>query len=112
MNPYPRGLDPPGKSEERRCPHCGFLLPEQRPAVEVEDLRRFCRDRNLVIFAGERVTEETAAAILGRQSSTLRNWRCEGAPLRFSRSGQGRGRIYYYLADLAQFLTRDENLCG
>jgi hypothetical protein len=100
----------PGQGEGRRCPHCGRPLPEQHPAVLVDELRRFCRDQNLVIFAGDRVDENAASDILGKVNGTLRNWRTQALPLPFSRTGAGRGRIFYRLQDLADFMNR-KDLC-
>jgi hypothetical protein len=97
------------RSEDRRCPHCGRPLPEQRPAVVVDEPRRFCRERNLVIFAGDRVDENGASTILGKANGTLRNWRAQALPLPFSRTGAGRGRVFYRLQDLADFMSREDS---
>jgi len=92
----------------KRCPYCNRILPaeDERGAISQEDLRKFCLERKFVIFAGDRVDEKTAAALLGKSNGTLRNWRGTGRPLPYTRSGAGRGRPYYHLKVLAEFLNR------
>ncbi len=88
-----------------RCPCCGCEI-DPEPAVSVGDLRDYCRQHGLPIFPGGRVSELVAAELLGKASGTLKNWRCTHGPaqLPYVRSGGGRGRISYRLADLADFL--------
>jgi len=91
----------------RRCPHCGKLVDAQ-PDDLIEQLRQWCRANGHPVFPGDRVSESTAAAILGRAPATLRNWRIQGGPIAAQRTGAGRGRISYRLSDLAEHLESPE----
>jgi hypothetical protein len=92
-----------------RCPHCGHLLDADDHQTTVEDLRRTCRENGWG-FPADRVSEQTAARLLDRSPGTLRNWRSFGSrPLPYSRPGSGRGRITYRLADVAEFMDRQDN---
>lgn len=93
----------------RPCRHCG-RLPYDDEQNTVEALRQHCLDNDLTILPGDRVREDTAAILLGRSVNTLRNWRCQGAPLPVYRSGAGRGRLTYRLQDLAEHLDRNDEL--
>jgi hypothetical protein len=93
----------------KRCPHCGHFFEEDSPGgVTVDELKAFCRDRGIIVHAGDRVDERTAAIILDREPGTLRNWRLQARPLPYLRSGLGRGRAYYRLSDLCEFMSRED----
>lgn len=81
----------------RTCPCCGQMLPEADRGP-VAELRAWCAENGHPVYALDRVSEATAAAILGREPGTLRNWRAQGAPLAYVRI---RGRVSYRLEDLA-----------
>lgn len=55
---------------------------------------------------GDLVDEREAAAILGAQVQTLRNWRWRGLGPRYRRVGQR--LIRYHRADLARFIDGDD----
>lgn len=89
------------------CPACGQLLPGNNNTLEI--LRDVCRERNLPLFPGERCREDVAAILIGRSVGTLRNWRSLANELgevgpKFYRSGVGRGRVFYSLQTIADFL--------
>lgn len=87
------------------CPRCGYNL----AGDPVEELRAECERAGLVVFAGDRVTEATAAHLLGRSPATLRNWRSGAGPLPAVRTGAGRGRVSYRLVDLALHLAQTDD---
>ena len=89
------------------CPFCGRPL-DREAGVSVESLRAWCRERSYPVFVGDRVSESVAAELLNRSICTLRNWRSMGGPLRALRSGSGRGRVVYSLADIAEHLGREK----
>jgi hypothetical protein len=96
-------------TSDRCCPTCGRAL-DPEPDISIEALTKWCRENNHIIFPGDRVDETTAAVLLGKSPGTLRNWRAQDRPLPYSRTGNGRGRIYYLLSDLVTFMGRvDEN---
>ena len=77
------------------CPCCGQALPEEIDPVA--EMIAWCRSNGHPIYPGDRVSEATAAEILGRSPHTLRNWRSIGTgppPVRV------RGRVTYRLHDL------------
>lgn len=96
-------------TEQNLCPHCGQPMPLSRvEAVEARVIawRAWCRDNGRWISpVDDRVSEASAAELLGRTSFTLRNWRSAGRPLPFVRI---RGRISYRLRDLALMLEENE----
>lgn len=89
------------------CPTCGQPLPGDNT---LEILRAVCHERNLPLFPAERCREDVAAILIGRSVGTLRNWRSLSNELggevgpKFYRSGMGRGRVYYSLQTIADFL--------
>jgi hypothetical protein len=96
-----------------RCPYCGRIIKtdgnhEKDPGEMVESLKTWCREHSKPVFPGDRVNEETAAALLGRCPGTLKNWRTQHCPVPFVRSGAGRGRISYRLKDIAEHLEKQE----
>jgi len=92
---------------EKRCPHCGKPL-DPEPVISVESLREWCLKHGHGVFAIDRVSESVAAELLNRSPLTLRNWRSQGGPLRVIRSGAGRGRVSYSLADIAEHLRSED----
>lgn len=75
---------------------------------EVEDrarvLERAAIDRGHLVSGDGYVSETCAAALIGVEVSTLRGWRYGARPLPFRRLGGARGRVWYSLHALAQFL--------
>ncbi|WP_086996963.1 helix-turn-helix domain-containing protein [Rhizobium sullae] len=67
----------------------------------VSMLRMACAERGVIVTADGRVGENDAAALLGKASQTLRNWRAGARPLPFSKIG---GTVTYHLQDLAELL--------
>ena len=88
-----------------KCPNCGQPMPQSM----IEKLRAWCRDNGKHILPGDRVSEKTAAEILGRSPGALRNWRSNGGEVvQYIRTGGGHGRISYSLESLANYLQPDE----
>jgi hypothetical protein len=87
------------------CPNCGFRINGDAGAIEAKtaELRDWCDRSGRWPTADGRVTEKTAAEILGRAPGTLRNWRSGDRPLRFNTAG---GRVTYALRDLAEFIVK------
>jgi hypothetical protein len=86
------------------CPHCNGTGRVHAPFdldAATRELEQRCRDRGLLVRFDQTVSDRVAALIVGRQKSTLRNWRSADGPLPFKRIG---GRVCYHLADIAAFL--------
>ena len=89
-----------------RCMCCGQPLQPQheghadRVGERVEAMRQWCSDRGVWLGPADDVSEQTAAALLGRAPETLRSWRGTDQRLPFRKSG---GRIRYALSDIAAF---------
>lgn len=62
------------------------------------------RDHGLRMSGDQRVSEEDAARLLGKEPGSLKNMRAEGRAPRHCRAGVGGGRISYRLSDLAEWL--------
>lgn len=63
---------------------------------------RACSERGCLITADERVSEETAANLIGYSAGSLKNLRALGSAPKHYRRGAGRGdRVSYRLEDLA-----------
>lgn len=87
------------------CPHCGQLL-HSSSAITIEALMQACADQNFPVHL-DMVRETAAAYLLDRSVSTLQNWRAEGAGPRYQRTGNRRGKIYYSLQSLADYLNQE-----
>lgn len=87
------------------CPTCGQPLPADSVEQMVDRLREVCRERGAFVSWDGHVSERTAAALLGREPGTLRNWRGQHRPLAFRKL---HGRVQYGLADLARLLLAAE----
>lgn len=86
------------------CPTCGGTGRVHTPFnldAATRELEQRCRERGLLVAFDLTVCERTAAKIIGREQTTLRNWRSAGAQLRSRKVG---GRVRYALRDLAEFL--------
>lgn len=83
------------------CPTCGQPLPTDPIASMTERLREACRDNGYFVTWDNFVSERTAAAMLGREPGTLRNWRTAHRPLPFRKL---HGRVQYQLADIAALI--------
>jgi len=68
-------------------------------------LERSCRDAGCWVSGDGRVSEETAAALLGLAPGTLCNKRAEGTAPPHYRIGGGGSRVSYGLSDLARWIT-------
>ena len=79
------------------CSCCGGTgrVPAADPVAE---LRAWAESRGHVVLPGDRVAEHVAAAMLGREPGTLRNWSYSDRPLPFVTV---RGRRTYRLTDIA-----------
>lgn len=80
----------------RACPHC-HGTGRAMDADAVAELRQWAESRGHVILPGDRVQEHVAAAMLGREPGTLRNWSYGARPMPFT---VVRGRRTYRLADI------------
>lgn len=89
------------------CPSCGRELPRDPVEEMIERLREACRERGAFVSWDGHVSERTAAALLGREMGTLRNWRSLHRPLKFRKLN---GRIEYQLNELAQMLVNAESV--
>jgi hypothetical protein len=84
------------------CPVCRRDWPEAlRLEAALLDLRARCADLGIVPESNM-VSEPDAAALLGKSSFTVRNWRQTDRRLDFVRVG---GSIRYELATLAAFIA-------
>jgi hypothetical protein len=79
------------------CTCCGQPVPS-RP-VTVDELRAWCRNHGHVVLPDDLVSTETAAAIIGLESQSLRADRMKGTDARVPFVKHGR-RVYYALASL------------
>jgi hypothetical protein len=81
------------------CSHCQGTghLPDVDP---LEHLRAACRTNGFQISWDDRVREDTAAALLGIEQKTLRNWRYALDP-RTPAFVKRNGRAMYELAAIA-----------
>ncbi len=71
-------------------------------AAKVELLREACIEMDISFTADGYIGEHSAARLLSRSATTLRNWRYAERPLKFRVLGS---RIEYGLDDLAAFLA-------
>lgn len=80
------------------------------PPVEAatDRLRAAARATGAQISADDRVTEKTAAALIGASGATLRRWRAEGAGPAYVSLPLAGCRITYRLSDLAEFLEEPD----
>jgi hypothetical protein len=84
------------------CPHCEGTghLPEADPTAQ---LRAACRANGFAISGDDRVREDAAAALLGIEPKTLKNWRYQLDP-RTPAWVKRNGRAMYELAAIAAAL--------
>jgi hypothetical protein len=84
------------------CPHCqgSGHLPDADPT---DQLRAACRDNGFPVSWDDRVREDTAAALLGIEPKTLRNWRYSLDP-RTPAFVKRNGRAMYELTAIAAAL--------
>lgn len=83
------------------CPTCGQPLPADPVEHMTERLQSACRDMGAFITWDNFVSERTAAALLSREASTLRNWRTQHRPLPYRKL---HGRVQYQLSDIAKLI--------
>lgn len=83
------------------CPTCGQPLPTDPAEQMIERLRDACRDIGAFVTWDGFVSERTAAALLGREPGTLRNWRTTHRDLPFRKL---HGRVQYQLSDIAKLI--------
>ena len=90
------------------CPCCGnpILAPDPRPAVSVDEIKAFCRENRIPIYAGDRIPAEGAALVLGVTIGTLKNRRSLGLGPPHVRTSRSR-RVTYRLSDLAESFDND-----
>ena len=71
-------------------------------AEAVAELRRWCTDSNVHVYADDLVNGKGAAHLLGITEGAMRNWRCcYGERIPSVKRGR---RVYYRLEDLAAAL--------
>jgi hypothetical protein len=102
-------IEQAGRPALYACPRCGNHLTSAADEIAglIVAMRRWCADNHRWVSFDGRVHEAEAAALIGRDPATLRNWRASGSsPIPFVRSGAGRGRVTYVLVDLATHLLR------
>lgn len=85
------------------CRHCGGTGHEPE-ADQVANLRAACRANNVTVSWDDRVREDVAAALLGIEPKTLRNWRYSLDP-RTPAFVKRNGRAMYELAAIAAAIT-------
>lgn len=67
-------------------------------------IHNWCKSDGRWVSADGRVSQETAAEILGITPASLRNRQCVGQRIRFHRAS-ARGRVSYNLRDLAEYIA-------
>ena len=76
--------------------------PHEDLAAAVAELRRWCADAGVHVYADDLVCGKGAAHLLGITEGAMRNWRCcYGEKIPSVRRGR---RVYYRLEDLAAAL--------
>lgn len=75
---------------------------------QIEQLRRWCVERELWIGPFDEVSESTAAALCDRSPETLRHWRGTDRRLACRKTKAG---WRYALRDLAAFIDGDGENC-
>ena len=88
------------------CACCGgtgyvVTLPEAEVEAIAAGLREACRAAGMRVTGDDRVEESTAAALIGRTTKTLRNWRYTHRPIPFVERCR---RISYGIPDLARWM--------
>jgi len=81
-----------------------------RVAETLTLFRAACRRENHWISGDDRVTEATAAALLGFAEGTMKNLRWAGDGPAFYKAGASGSRITYRLGDLAAWV--EARRCG
>lgn len=88
-----------------KCPRCGFCDDDDERDLDerAERLAEQIRAAGHWVSFDRRVSERTAAQLLGRSETTLRHWRSKGVIV----AVMVRGRATYRLRDLLQFMDDD-----
>lgn len=80
------------------------------PDAVVAQLRSECRAMAIKLTSDDCVNLQAAARLIDRTPKTLTNWRADGCSLPIGRRLMGRsvgGRIYYTLAEIADWRVRN-----
>jgi hypothetical protein len=88
------------------CPTCGHLINKDQtpaPAITIDEIVSFCRENNIPIFAGQRVSPSGASRVLNVSLGTLANWRSTLSGPNWVRTGNG--RCSYKISALSEFYS-------